>query len=208
MEIPVHLYLLFLLMATATALSPGPGVVMTLSNALRLGRRGTLGGILGISAGALVVSALSATSLGVLLATSATAFTLVKYVGAAYLVYLGIRLWRKPGLNLQTDTGAADDRFGRRFIEALLLQLSNPKVVLFFLSIFPQFIDPAGDFQIQFVLLTLTYAVIVALVHLGYALGAKRIRGWLTSERGGRVMNRTAGSTFLFFGAVLASAQR
>jgi homoserine/homoserine lactone efflux protein len=79
----VHLYLLFLFMAAATVLSPGPGVVMTLTNALRYGLRGTFGGILGIAVGALVVAATSATSLGVLLATSALAFTVLKLLGAA-----------------------------------------------------------------------------------------------------------------------------
>ncbi len=79
------LYPVFLLVAATTVLSPGPGVVMTLTNSLRYGFRGTLGGILGIAAGALAVAALSATGLGVLLATSAMAFTILKYAGAAYL---------------------------------------------------------------------------------------------------------------------------
>lgn len=204
----MQLYLLFLLMATATVLSPGPGVVMTLSNALRSGRRGTVGGILGIAAGALVVAVISATSLGVLLATSAQAFTVLKFVGAAYLVYLGIRLWRSPVLNLSLETDPSADRFGRRFIEGITIQLTNPKVVLFFLSIFPQFIDPTAAYGVQFAVLSLTYAGIVVAVHLVYALFAKRARRWLVSERGGRIMNRTAGTTFLFFGGVLATAHR
>ena len=84
-------WLLFVTVAALTVASPGPGVVMTLSNALRFGLRGAFSGILGIACGALVVAALSATSLG-LLATSATAFTAAKFAGAAYLLYLGIRL--------------------------------------------------------------------------------------------------------------------
>lgn len=202
------LYFLFLLMASATVLSPGPGVVMTLSNALRAGRRGTLGGILGIAVGALVVAGVSATSLGVLLATSAKAFTLLKFVGAAYLVYLGIRLWRAPALNLSLSPDHQSDRFAKRFTEGVTIQLTNPKVVLFFLSIFPQFIDPELSYLTQFILLSVTYALIVVVVHLLYALFARRGRRWLLSERGGRVMNRTAGTMFLFFGGVLATAHR
>ena len=77
-------------MATATVFSPGPGVVMTLTNSLRYGMKGTFGGILGIASGALGVAAVSATSVGVVLAASAVAFTVMKYIVAAYLVYLGI----------------------------------------------------------------------------------------------------------------------
>jgi threonine/homoserine/homoserine lactone efflux protein len=95
---PMKLYPLFLLMAAVTVFSPGPGVVMTLTNSLRHGLRGAFGGILGVSFGALVVAAISATSLGVILATSAVAFTTLKLMGAAYLVYLCIKLWRAPAI--------------------------------------------------------------------------------------------------------------
>ena len=195
----ITLYPVFLLVAATTVLSPGPGVVMTLTNALRHGFRGTFGGILGISAGAFAVATLSATGLGVLLATSAAAFTVMKYVGAAYLVYLGIRLWRSP---------AAPTGFGRRFMEGLSLQLTNPKAIFFFLSVFPQFLDHARPMPPQFAVLVLTYSTLVVLIHSGYALSAQRARSWLGSERGGRTMNRVGGATFVFFGAALATAKR
>lgn len=201
------LYPVFLLVAATTVLSPGPGVVMTLTNSLRHGFRGTFGGIVGISAGALAVATLSATGLGVLLATSAAAFTLMKYLGAAYLMYLGIRLWRAPAVVL--DAGPAEAAgFGRRFLEGLSLQLTNPKAIFFFLSVFPQFIDHSRPGGPQFTLLVLTYSTLVVLIHSGYALTATRARGWLTSERGGRTLNRVGGATFLFFGAALATAKR
>jgi homoserine/homoserine lactone efflux protein len=201
------LYAVFLFVATATVLSPGPGVVMTLTNSLRYGFRGTFGGILGISAGALAVATLSATGLGVLLAASALAFTVLKYVGAAYLVYLGVRLWRAPAIRF--DPGAAHPAsFGRRFLEGLSLQLTNPKAIFFFLSVFPQFIEPHRPLTGQFSLLVLTYSALVVVIHCGYALGAQRARRWLTSERGGRAVNRIGGAAFVFFGAALATARR
>lgn len=203
----MELYSLFLLMAAATVLSPGPGVVMTLSNALRHGMHGTLGGILGIAVGALVVAAISATSLGVLLATSAQAFTVLKFVGAAYLIYLGVRLWRAPPFDF-ANRPAHRTGFGRRFIEGLSLQLTNPKAIFFFLSIFPQFIHPDTSYSVQFGALVLTYSALVLVIHCGYALFAKRAKSWLTSARGGRLVNRAAGTTFVFFGAALATAKR
>lgn len=203
----MKLYALFFLMAAATVLSPGPGVVMTLTNALRFGMRGTVGGILGIALGALVVAAISATSLGVLLATSALAFTLLKFMGAAYLVYLGLRLWRAPPFRF-AEQSAHEATFRRRFLEGISLQLSNPKAIFFFLSVFPQFIDPAINYTVQFASLVLTYSALVIVIHCAYAFFARRAKRWLTSPRGARSVNKTAGATFVFFGAALAMAKQ
>ncbi len=203
----MKLYLLFVAMATVTVLSPGPGVVMTLSNALRYGLRGTIGGILGVACGACVVAAISATSLGVLLATSALAFTVLKLVGAAYLIYLGVRLWRAPPF-VFTPGQVHAASFARRFAEGISLQLTNPKAIFFFLSVFPQFIDAQQDYALQFVRLVLSYSALVVLIHCVYALCAHRARHWLGSRRGGLIVNRTAGTTFVLFGVLLAGAKR
>ena len=88
------------------------------------------------------------------------------------------------------------------------MQLTNPKVVLFFLSIFPQFIDPSASYAAQFAVLVLTYCLLVVGIHLMYAVFARRAKRWLTSARGGRIMNRAAGTTFFFFGGGLATASR
>ncbi|MES2821599.1 MAG: LysE family translocator [Pseudomonadota bacterium] len=203
----MQLYLLFLIMASITVLSPGPGVVMTLTNALRYGIRDTLGGIAGIAVGALVVAAISATSVGVILATSAVAFTLLKFAGAAYLIYLGIKLWRSPPLKL-SEQPPQEANLARRFAEGLSLQLTNPKAVFFFISIFPQFIDLQKDYSTQFALLVLTYILLVLCIHSLYALFAHRAKSWISSERGGRTVNRAASATFVAFGVALASAQK
>lgn len=97
-------YGLFIILATLTVLSPGPGVVLTISNSLRHGWTGSLPGIFGIALGAFVVAGISASSVGVILATSATAFTLLKYVGAAYLLYLGIKMWRATSFIPRTQS--------------------------------------------------------------------------------------------------------
>jgi threonine/homoserine/homoserine lactone efflux protein len=200
-------YPLFLVVAAATVLGPGPGVVMSLTNALRYGLRGTFGGILGIAFGALIVAAVSATSVGIVLATSSLAFNTLKGVGAAYLLYLGVRLWRAPPFRF-TDQIAHAARFNTRFLEGLSLQLTNPKAIFFFLSVFPQFIDPAAGYAAQFTMLVLTYSGLVVVIHCGYALFAKRAQRWLTSARGGAVVNRTASVAFMLFGGALAMAQR
>ena len=203
----MNLYLLFLTVATLTVLSPGPGVLMTLTNALRYGLRGTIGGILGIAFGASLVAGISATTLGAVLAASALAFTVLKLAGAAYLIYLGARLWRSPPVPVASEQ-AHQASFKRRFLEGLSLQLTNPKAIFFFLSVFPQFIEGEAGFVGQFALLVLTYAALVVVIHTGYALFAHQARAWLTSERGGRTVNRLGGATFMCFGVALTFARK
>ena len=197
----------FLLMAAVTIATPGPGVIMTLTNTVRFGLRNSLGGILGLAAGIFCVATLSATSLGVLLASSAQAFTVVKYVGAAYLVYLGLRLWRAP-VRSDAEIAAVTAPFHRRFAAGLALQLTNPQSILFFMSVFPQFIDPASPFVPQFVVLVCTFSTLLVLIHLAYATSARYAGGWLRRPGAGRWINRVSGSAFILFGVLLAGARR
>jgi threonine/homoserine/homoserine lactone efflux protein len=201
----VDSYILFLIIAIATVLSPGPGVILTLTNAIRYGVSGAIGGILGIASGTVIVAGVSATSLGVLLATSTVAFSIMKFVGATYLIYLGIKLWRSPVPKIDAYSVPIKSK-KRQFLEGLTLQLTNPKAVFFFMSIFPQFVNFSSDHVGQFALLVVTYSGLVVLIHFLYAYLAKSARSWLSSEKGGRVVNRLGGGTFMCFGVGLASA--
>ncbi len=202
----MKLYFLFLVMAAVTVVCPGPGVVMTLTNALRYNMVGTFAGILGIAIGAFVVAVISATSLGALLVTSPQAFSVIKYIGVAYLVYLGIRLLRAPAFKFK-EQSQHEVSFGKRLVEGVSLQLSNPNVILFYLSVFPQFIDPELDYSVQFISMVFTYSALIVIIHWLYAIFARRAKGWFTSELGGMVLNRVAGFVFIVFGAVLATAK-
>lgn len=199
----MELYALFVLMAMTTVLSPGPGVLMTLTNALNQGRRETFAGVLGIACGAAVVAGVSATSLGIVLAASNTAYMVLKLAGAAYLIYLGLRLWRAPAVALGSG-GVKSGASGQRFVEGVTLQLTNPKAIFFFLSVFPQFIKPEAGFAPQFAALVATYGAIVVLVHSVYAACAQRARQWLSSATGGRLLQRVAGTVFIAFALLMA----
>lgn len=200
-------YFLFLLIAIATVLSPGPGVILTLTNTIRYGVSGAVGGIFGIAFGTFIVAGISATSLGILLATSSFAFGVMKIIGALYLVYLGIKLWRAPAASIELAE-KTEKRRALQFVEGLTLQLTNPKTVFFFMSVFPQFIDYSGEFSGQFVLLVVTYSSLVIAIHLLYASLAGSARRWLSSERGGKTVNRLGGGTFICFGIGLASVNK
>jgi len=200
-------YLLFFIIAVATILSPGPGVMLTLTNAIRYGLSGAIGGIFGIAFGTFIVAGISATSLGLLLATSTVAFSVMKYIGAVYLIYLGIKLWRAPPADVDTHSFAIRSK-KQQFFEGLMLQLTNPKAVFFFLSIFPQFVDFSSNYVGQFTLLVVTYSALVVVIHVVYARIAGSARSWLSSASGGRIVNRLGGATFMCFGVGLASASK
>ena len=200
-------YLLFLIVTIATVMSPGPGVLLTLTNAIRFGVSGAVGGIMGLAIGAFIVAGVSATGLGILLATSALAFTVLKFIGAAYLIYLGIKLWRSPATPVEISGGTR--RSGtRQFFQGLSLQLTNPKAVFFFLSVLPQFVDYDAAHVHQFALLVVTYSLVLVIIHLIYAGLARTTRQWLASPKGGRLVNRLGGGTFMCFGVGLAATSR
>ncbi|GFO70402.1 amino acid transporter LysE [Geomonas limicola] len=198
----MKLYPMYLMLATFTVFSPGPGVVMTLTNALSYGLKGSFGGILGISVGALIIATVSATGLGVVLAGSPLAFTITKWVGACYLGYLGLKLWRAPAFMFMEQV-EREAGFRRNFMKGMTLQFTNPKAIFFFLSVLPQFVDHDLNFTIQFAILALTYGVLIVIIHSLYALGAHRTRSWFTSETGGRTINRVGGTLFIVFAALL-----
>ena len=197
----------FLLIALVTIATPGPGVIMTLTNTARFGLRNAFGGILGLAAGIFCIATISATSLGVLLAGSAQAFNLIKFAGAAYLVYLGIRLWLAPA-RAASDAAASAAPFHRRFAAGIALQLTNPQAILFFMSVFPQFVDANTPFAPQFVILVCAFSLMLILVHLVYALGARCVASHLRHPNTGRWINRVSGSAFVLFGMLLAGARR
>lgn len=190
-------------MSAVIVASPGPGVVMTLTNALRYGVKNAFPGILGLAAGMVFIAGISSTGLGVLLVTSPVAFTILKYIGATYLIYLGVRSWiAAPFKFVQTQTHVAN--FTNRFWESFTLQFTNPKALFFCLGVFPQFIDAEENFFLQFVILAATYVLLIIAIHLTYASTAARARMWLSSPRGGRILNALSGIMFILFGVLLA----
>ncbi len=204
-------YLLYLLIVIITVASPGPGVLLTLTNAIRDGVKPALAGVVGIAFGILVIAVISASSLGVILATSSSAFTFLKFIGAAYLIYLGFKLWNSPPIDFNKDEIerlSRNPRYGVRFKEGLLVSVLNPKPIFFFMSLFPQFINHQQNYLFQFSILTLTFCLLILIVHTIYAFGANSIRTWLASEKGSKTVNRVGGSVFVLFGLGLASSQR
>ena len=168
-------WLLFLTMETALSLSPGPAVFYVVSQGVRGALKRSIPAAAGIISANAIYFTLSATSLGAIIATSARFFMVAKWVGAAYLIYLGVKALRAAGSSHDVtlgETGAAGQGDRRRvYLGALTLQLANPKALLFFLALLPQFIDPAQPVVRQMMILAATSMLPEFCILLGY--------GWL-----------------------------
>ncbi|MBS0347189.1 MAG: homoserine/homoserine lactone efflux protein [Proteobacteria bacterium] len=200
----LHLWLGFFLTTLVVALSPGPGAVLSMSVGIRHGYRHALKAILGLQTALLLQLGLVGLGLGALLAASELAFLVVKLAGAAYLVWLGIQRWREP-LAL-AEPGAEVNRAFYR--QGILVNLGNPKAIVFIAALVPQFIDPAAPQWPQFAVIALTMCSLDSAVMSCYALLASRFRGVLDSPRRGLLANRVFGGIFVAAGALLAGTAR
>lgn len=192
---------------------PGPTVLLVISYALGHGRRYALATTAGVALGDLTSMTASMLGLGVLLAASATLFTALKWVGAAYLVYLGIKLWRAPAAPaVTTESGAladgmpapAETRTGRIFAHAYAVTALNPKSIIFFVAFVPQFLDAHAPTWPQIVVLEATFVTLATANAFAYAMLASAARSAIRSAQVQRVVNRTGGT--LLIGAGLLAA--
>src|SRR3979411_114027 len=178
--------------SAALLVIPGPTVLLVVSYALGQGWRTALPMAIGVALGDFTAMTLSMLGLGALLAASATLFTILKWVGAAYLVYLGIKLWRAGGTldaAPRTDAVSAAKMLGHAWLVTAL----NPKSITFFVAFLPAFLDPRADFLTQMLVFETTFLVLAFGNAFGYALGASRTRGFVTNPRAARILDTAGG---------------
>ena len=197
----IELYLAFVAASVALALLPGPIVTLVIANGLRHGTRAKLTNIAGVQAGVAIVIGIVAIGLTSLMATMGYWFDWVRFAGAAYLVWLGIRLIREPVAGVEAE--APPPPRGGFFLQGFLVALSNPKLLVFFGAFIPQFVDLSQDHLSQVTLLGVTFMVIAALTDATYALLAGRVRRFFSARRT-RTLSRVSGSFMIGGGIWLA----
>ena len=191
-------WLLYAAAALGLSLTPGPNGLLALTHGALFGTKKTIATILGGITGFFLVIAMSMFGIGALLAASASLLTVLKWVGGAYLVFLGIQVWRSPALALTRNKVSGSSGLYRA---GLFSALSNPKGILFFVAFLPQFIEPERSLFAQFVIMAATFMIIEFFYELTVAALADRITPWLA--RVGKNFNRTFGAVFMAIGVLL-----
>jgi len=197
---PLDHWLAFAAASAVLLAIPGPTVVLVVSYALAEGRRSAVATVVGVALGDLTAVTASLLGLGAVLAASATLFVVVKWLGAAYLVYLGIKLWRAP---VGAAAIAAEPaRMSRMLGHAYLVTALNPKSIIFFVAFLPQFLDPTRPLVPQMAILALTFVALAAVNTATYALLAAAARGGIRRPAVQRAVNRVGGSLLVAAGGL------
>lgn len=203
----IEWWLTYLFTTCILSLSPGSGAINTMSTGISHGYRGAVASITGLQVGLTAHIVLVGVGLGALFSQSVLAFEILKWAGAAYLIWLGIQQWRSAGaIDLQAVAKAMPRR--KLFKRAVLVNLTNPKSIVFLAALFPQFIIPHQPQAIQYLVLGVTTVVVDIIVMIGYATLAKRIAVWIKGPRQMQLLNRVFGGMFMAVGALLACARR
>jgi homoserine/homoserine lactone efflux protein len=204
----LNTWLLFVLTDLVLCLTPGPAVLFVVSQGLRHGRRPAVAANLGILTANAVYFALSAAGLGAVLLASHEVFSVIRYVGAAYLIYLGVRTFLGTGLSLPSDDAAEPDEPStlRVWMRGTSLQAANPKALLFFAALLPQFIRPESDPARQILIIGATSIVVEFFVLGGYGLFAAAASRRAREPRFARLTGRVSGAMLVAAGAGIGLA--
>ncbi|MFC4160440.1 LysE family translocator [Chitinimonas lacunae] len=205
----LQLWLTYIIAVFFISGTPGPNMLLAMTHGIHYGFSRSTVSMVGLLAGLGVILSISLGGLGAVLLASEHAFTLLKYLGAAYLIYLGIKTWRSQDGGLSAE-GAAPPapRNWQLFRTGLLISLSNPKAILFGVAFFPQFIDASRPLAPQIVLLLLSFLLVETGWMCIYARSGAQLAGWLRQGRRMCWFNRAAGSAFVGVGVLLGTFRR
>lgn len=200
---PWPLFSAFLLASLVLAITPGPGVLYIVTRSLVQGRRFGLVSVAGVALGNLGNAFAAAVGLAALFAVSSLAFSVVKYAGALYLIYLGVQMFCSPPVESPPAVHTAKS-LGRVFREGFLVALLNPKTTIFFAAFLPQFLSPDGSPMLQSMLLGFLFVAIAAVTDSAYALAAGSVAPALRGSGIRRIGRRLGGSVFIGLGVLTA----
>ncbi len=217
----IHTWTAYLFASIVIAVSPGSGAVLAMSQGLNRGLRRSSVTIAGLQAGLVVVLLIAGAGVGSLLLASEVAFTVVKTLGAAYLIWIGLAQWRsaaatpKAGAELVgTDMTASPSSSSpkgdarRQFIKGFLTNVTNPKGIVFMVAVLPQFLTPERPLWLQLLVLTVTTVAVDTTVMHGYAFAASRLQKLFSNAKALRAQNRIFGGLLMAVGAGLFFVKR
>lgn len=202
---------LFVMMTFVVSATPGPNMLLVMSHSARFGFRAALRTMAGCMTALLAMMSLSAAGLGALLQAFPSVFDALRWIGAAYLAYLGFKSWRSPvhegSAPAAAETTGRPDHAGRLYRQGLLVAASNPKAILFAAAFFPQFIRPELPQLPQFGILLVTFAVIEVGWYVVYAGSGQRLAASLRRAPVLKAFNRITGGAFIGFAGLMAASR-
>lgn len=205
----VESWIIYLALVTAATATPGPAILFIITNSTLYGWKRAAWSALGNIMGLFCLGVIAITGLGTILNTSLVFFNILKYAGAAYLIYLGIKIIFQKGVDfssINTPARSTDISSQKIFLQALGVAISNPKAIVFLTALFPQFINVEQTLVPQFSILIITLMSFSFFFLMVYAFGAQRMKIWLNRSDRITLFSRTSGSIFIGFGLLLATA--
>lgn len=210
MLVEINLWIAYVSVIGLLIFSPGPSAILCLNHGLKFGAARSIPTIVGGCTASIILMTLSAFGLGVLLKASANGFLLVKLAGAGYLVYIGIRTWREGGESISFAESSVNSKSSSGFTNfktGFLVGISNPKDIIFFAALFPNFISLAHPHTVQFIVLAFTWCVIDFSAMFLYSSIGLKIAPWFERKANRVWFNRVLGGFFVTVGGLLAVSQ-
>lgn len=204
-----HTYLVFLLTTAVVCVTPGPAALLVVAQGISNGWRRSYWAVAGIALANVLYFALSATGIAALIVASSTLFAVIKWIGVAYLFYLGMSALRSKAsaLTVTADTGRAVGGL-RAFWQAVVVELSNPKALLYFVALLPQFVDPAQPVGLQMLVYGATTVALDTLAYSVYAWLGSKTQRFTANAAFVRNSNRASGGLLMIAGALMATVKR
>ena len=203
--------LLFSMTVFVASIIPGPSMLLALTHGMQYGAKRTIASAMGNVTVTLIQASVSIAGLGTILIASETTFQLIKWAGAAYLIYMGIRMLFSSNMSLSPNELNHTNKWNsikRMYLQAAFVTAGNPKAIVFFTAVFPQFIDPNAAYLSQFYILISICAFIAFNCFMIYAIGGQKIVSLLSKATIGKYIKRVIGSTFIGVGVGLAASKK
>jgi len=204
----IEIWTTFVAVVLVFALIPGPTVILVVGQAISHGKQSVLPLVMGVLLGDFVAMTLSLLGLGAILATSATAFMILKWFGVCYLIYLGIKAWREEPTSGNLNFEGKNISKMKMFKSSFLVTALNPKDIVFFVAFLPQFINPQTQSLPQLMILMFTFLAIVATTITGFALFAGTVRHKIQSYHTRKRLNQFGGGALITAGIITSTMQR
>ena len=207
----LNFVLLFSMTVFVASIIPGPSMLLALTHGMQYGAKRTIASAMGNVTVTLIQASVSIAGLGTILIASETTFQLIKWAGAAYLIYMGIRMLCSSNMSLSPNELNHTNKWNsikRMYLQAAFVTAGNPKAIVFFTAVFPQFIDPNAAYLSQFYILISICAFIAFNCFMIYAIGGQKIVSLLSKATIGKYIKRVIGSTFIGVGVGLAASNK